>query len=471
MTFTELKIAPPILKALDQACYKHPTPIQVQAIPPAILGRDLLGCAQTGTGKTAAFAVPTLQRLMQTGRTDKRRIRSLILTPTRELALQIHESLMTYGRHTGLRSCVIFGGVSQKQQEIELRQGVDILVATPGRLLDLLGQKLVSLQDVEILTLDEADRMLDMGFIHDVKRIIAQVPVKRQTLFFSATMPEEIVKLSNAMLIEPVHVSISPESPTVEKIQQSVYFVDKINKRHLLSHLLSDQNLDSVLVFTRTKHGADRVARDLARDHVSAQAIHGNKSQNARQRALNDFKNKATRVLVATDIAARGIDIDGLNYVVNFDLPEVPETYVHRIGRSGRAGNHGISLSFCDFEEKKLLKDIEKLIVKSIPVVDDHPYPLTITTIEPKQAPVGRQSRQPRTPRQPRPSKQSAEQASYTAGAERPSRPTPQHRNERSSVPVQPVQTERRPQPSARSNANRPQERQPYAPARQRPGR
>ncbi len=465
MTFTELKIAPPILKALDQAHYKHPTPIQVQAIPPALAGRDLLGCAQTGTGKTAAFAVPTLQRLMQNSRPEKRRIRSLILTPTRELALQIHESLITYGQHTGIRSCVIFGGVSQKQQEIELRQGVDILVATPGRLLDLLGQKLVSLQDIEILTLDEADRMLDMGFIHDVKRIIAQVPARRQTLFFSATMPEEIVKLSHVMLIDPVHVSISPESPTVEKIQQSVYFVDKINKRHLLSHLLSDPNLDSVLVFTRTKHGADRVARDLTRDHVSAQAIHGNKSQNARQRALSDFKSKSTRVLVATDIAARGIDIDGLNYVVNFDLPEVPETYIHRIGRSGRAGNLGTSLSFCDFEEKKLLKDIEKLITKPIPVIDGHPYPLTVTTIEPKQTPVVRQPRQLRQPRQP------AEQASQPSGSERPLQSTQQHRSERSSLQVQTVQTERRPQSTSRPSANRPQERQPYAPARNRQGR
>lgn len=451
MTFTELNIAPPILKALEQAHYKHPTPIQVQAIPPALLGRDLLGCAQTGTGKTAAFAVPTLQRLMQDGKLVHRRIRSLILTPTRELALQIHESLVTYGRHTGLRSCVIFGGVSQKQQEIELRQGVDILVATPGRLLDLLGQKLVSLQDVHILTLDEADRMLDMGFIHDVKRIIAQVPVKRQTLFFSATMPEEIVKLSNVMLIDPVHVSISPESPTVEKIQQTVYFVDKVNKRYLLSHLLSDPTLDSVLVFTRTKHGADRVARDLARDQISAQAIHGNKSQNARQRALNDFKNKSTRVLVATDIAARGIDIDGLSYVVNFDLPEVAETYVHRIGRSGRAGKQGASLSFCDFSEKKLLKDIEKLIAKPIPVVSEHPYPLTNMTIEPKQTPVARQ---------PRPARQ-------TGHAQQPRPAAAQPR----SAAAQAVPTDRRPQPAARPVANRPQERQPYAQARQRSGR
>ncbi len=394
MNFIDLKIAPPILKALQQASYTHPTPIQLQAIPPILLGRDLLGCAQTGTGKTAAFAVPTLQRLMNKPKTHARRIHALVLTPTRELALQIHESMMTYGRHTGLRSCVIFGGVSQKQQEIQLRQGVDILVATPGRLLDLLNQRLVDLSAIEILILDEADRMLDMGFIHDVKKVIAQVPVKRQTLFFSATMPDEIVKLSRALLIDPVHVSISPESPTVEKIQQSVFFVDKVNKRHLLVHLLKDPAIDSVLVFTRTKHGADRVVRELGQNRIPAQAIHGNKSQNARVRALSDFKSKATRVLVATDIAARGIDIDGLMYVVNYDLPEVPETYVHRIGRSGRAGNLGTSLSFCDFEEKKLLTAIEKLIVKPIPVVDEHPFPLTITVIEPKKPQMGRSQRQ-----------------------------------------------------------------------------
>ena len=471
MTFTELKIAPPILRALEQAHYKHPTPIQVQAIPPILSGRDLLGCAQTGTGKTAAFAVPTLQRLMEKGRPLHRRIRSLVLTPTRELALQIHESMTTYGRHTGLRSCVIFGGVSQKQQEIQLRQGVDILVATPGRLLDLLNQKLISLQDVEILTLDEADRMLDMGFIHDVKRVIAQVPTQRQTLFFSATMPPEIVKLSNAMLIDPVHVSISPESPTVEKIQQSVYFVDKANKRHLLVHLLDNPAIDSVLVFTRTKHGADRVVKELAHSKIQAQAIHGNKSQNARQRALNDFKDKTTRVLVATDIAARGIDIDGLTHMINYDLPEVPETYVHRIGRTGRAGKQGVSVSFCDFEEKKLLTAIEKVCAKPIPVVDGHPFPLTVTTIEPKAAPTGRrqlgQQQQRQQRQQPAPERSRRPQRGQVQPPQREQ--TQQPSAERAQRPQQPAlgrsqQPQRvesgRPQQPQRPQAGRPQERQ-----------
>lgn len=434
MTFIQLKIAPPILKALDQAHYKLPTPIQKKAIPPILEGRDLLGCAQTGTGKTAAFAVPTLQRLMLAGRTPSHRIRSLILTPTRELALQIHESLMTYGRHTGLKSGVIFGGVSQVQQEIMLRQGLDILVATPGRLLDLMNQKLLSLEHIEILTLDEADRMLDMGFIHDVKRIIAQVPVKRQTLFFSATMPAEIVKLSQSMLINPVHVSISPESPTVEKIDQSVYFVDKVNKPDLLIHLLRDPEMDSVLVFTRTKHGADKVVKVLFRHHIQAQAIHGNKSQNARQRALSDFKNKSIRVLVATDIAARGIDIDGLTYAINYDLPEVPETYIHRIGRTGRAGMSGISISFCDFSEKKLLTAIEKLCAKPIPVIESHPYPLVDTSEQPKKQPQPRPSRVERAV-QPQPARQKQQtrseniaQAPQGRSAERPAQGRPQER-------------------------------------------
>ena len=457
MTFAELKIAPPILKALEQAHYKHPTPIQVQAIPPILSGRDLLGCAQTGTGKTAAFAVPTLQRLMEQGRPLQRRIRSLVLTPTRELALQIHESMTTYGRHTGLRSCVIFGGVSQKQQEIQLRQGVDILVATPGRLLDLLNQKLISLQDVEILTLDEADRMLDMGFIHDVKRVIAQVPTQRQTLFFSATMPPEIVKLSNAMLIDPVHVSISPESPTVDKIQQSVYFVDKANKRHLLVHLLDDPAIASVLVFTRTKHGADRVVKELAHSKIAAQAIHGNKSQNARQRALNDFKDKSTRVLVATDIAARGIDIDGLTHMINYDLPEVPETYVHRIGRTGRAGKQGISVSFCDFEEKKLLTAIEKVCAKPIPVVDGHPFPLTVTTIEPKAAPMGRRQPAQQSQRQ----RQQPPQQTAPGRGRRPQRDQVQQPHQAvAQQPQQPGRPQRsQTQQPQRPQAGRPQER------------
>ena len=406
MTFNDLGITPSILKALEHAKYKHPTPIQEQAIPPVLAGRDLLGVAQTGTGKTAAFAVPTLQRLMRpegqgNDHRAPRRIRSLILTPTRELALQIHDSFSTYGRHTDLRSCVIFGGVSQRTQEQELRRGIDILVATPGRLADLMNQHLIDLQHVEILTLDEADRMLDMGFIHEVKRIIAKTPAKRQTLFFSATMPAEIVALSSSMLTSPVKVSITPDEPTVDKIQQSVYHVDKVNKRNLLVHLLKDPAIDSVLVFTRTKHGADRVVRELSRDNIYAQAIHGNKSQNARQQALGNFKNKTTRVLVATDIAARGIDINELSHVINYDLPEIPESYVHRIGRTGRAGRGGIAISFCDFEEKKLLTAIEKLCVKTIPVVDGHPFPLLITTILPKPVQQGRNS-SPRNPARPR---------------------------------------------------------------------
>ncbi len=386
MKFSELHVTPSILRALEKEQYLAPTPIQEQAIPPILQGRDLLGCAQTGTGKTAAFAVPTLQRLSAhetpAGRRD---IRSLILTPTRELALQIYESFCTYGQFTGLRACVIFGGVSQVPQEDALKAGVDILVATPGRLVDLMNQGLVDLNHVQILTLDEADRMLDMGFIHDVKKIIAKTPTARQTLLFSATMPPEIVAMSRAILSNPVHVAIQPESPTIDAIEQSVYFVDKQNKRLLLLHLLEDPSIVSALVFTRTKHGADRVTKELVRNRIRAQAIHGDKSQNARQRALSDFKSGFTRVLVATDIAARGLDIDDLTHVINFEIPNIPETYVHRIGRTGRAGNSGISISLCDFEEKKLLKDIEKLCGRSIPVVEDHPYPMEIFEVLPKQ--------------------------------------------------------------------------------------
>ena len=397
MTFKNLNIIPSILKALENAKYTTPTPIQEQAIPPVLAGRDLLGCAQTGTGKTAAFAVPTLQRLDNPEdhgrvRTGPRKIRALILTPTRELAMQIYESFCTYGRYTELRSCVVFGGVSQYSQEQVLRRGVDILVATPGRLDDLMNQKLIDLQHIEILTLDEADRMLDMGFIHDVKKIIAKTPVKKQTLFFSATMPPEIVSMSRSMLNNPVKVAITPESPTVDAIDQSVYLVDKENKRNLLLHLLVNPAVESALVFTRTKHGADRVVRELSKGNVYAQAIHGNKSQNARQEALANFKNKTTRVLVATDIAARGIDINDLSHVFNYDLPEIPESYIHRIGRTGRAGHNGIAISFCDFEEKKLLKAIEKLCSRPIPVIHDHPYPLLITTILPKPVMTRRNS-------------------------------------------------------------------------------
>jgi ATP-dependent RNA helicase RhlE len=393
LKFKDLRIIPPILRALESEQYELPTPIQERAIPPALEGRDLLGSAQTGTGKTAAFAVPTLQRLSARPAAG-RGIRSLVLTPTRELAMQIYESFRTYGKYTSLTACVIFGGVGQGPQEEELRRGPAILVATPGRLLDLMNQGLVDLSDVEILTLDEADRMLDMGFIHDVRKIVARTPERRQTLLFSATMPQEIAGMARAILKNPVRVSVAPEQPTVEAIGQCVYFVDKANKRKLLLHLLKDPEIESALVFTRTKHGADRVARELKKGGVRAQAIHGDKSQFARQQALGDFKKRLTRVLVATDIAARGLDIDELSHVINFDLPNVPETYVHRIGRTGRAGRSGEAISLCDFEEKKLLADIEKLCGKRIPVVEEHPYPMEVFEILPKP------ERPPRRPRE-----------------------------------------------------------------------
>jgi ATP-dependent RNA helicase RhlE len=395
MQFKELNINSTIVAALEREGYTEPTPIQVQAIPPVLAGRDLLGCAQTGTGKTAAFAVPTIQLLSEdkTVQNGKRRIRSLILTPTRELAVQIYESFLTYGHNSNLRCCVIYGGVSQKPSELLLRSGIDILVATPGRLNDLMNQGLVDLQYIKIFILDEADRMLDMGFINDVKKVIEKIPKIKQTLLFSATIPPEITKMASSLLINPVKISITPESPTVDMIDQYLYFVDKGNKRDLLMHILKDKAILSALVFTRTKHGADKVVKDLASANINAAAIHGNKSQNARQAALNDFKAKRTRVLVATDIAARGIDIDELSHVINYELPNVPETYVHRIGRTGRAGLGGTAISFCDFEEKPLLKDIEKLIGKGIPLVEDHPYPLMITTVLPKAPP---QQRRPR---------------------------------------------------------------------------
>ena len=386
MNFKDLNIIPQILDALAKENYSVPTPIQEEAIPLVLAGRDLLGCAQTGTGKTAAFAVPILQLLSAptAEKSEPRKIRSLILTPTRELAVQIFESFHSYGRFTSLRACVVFGGVSQKMQVEKLHRGVDILVATPGRLNDLMNQGYINLQNVEILVLDEADRMLDMGFIADVKKIIARIPAKKQTLLFSATMPKEISKLVNSLLVDPAKVSITPPATTVDMIDQSVFFVDKDNKRKLLIHILQDKSLRSALVFTRTKHGADHVVTELLRAKISTQAIHGNKSQSARQSALNSFKNGTIRVLVATDIAARGIDIDDLSCVVNFDLPEVPETYVHRIGRTGRAGLSGIAYSFCNIDEKANLRDIQQLIGKTIPVVEDHPYPLLITTLTPK---------------------------------------------------------------------------------------
>ena len=377
MPFKSLNIIEPILKALQEEGYTTPTPIQAQAIPIILQGNDLLGCAQTGTGKTAAFAIPILQLLSANKEYDKKRkIRSLIVTPTRELAIQIEESFKAYGRHTGLNCTVIFGGVNQNPQIAALRSGIDILIATPGRLLDLMNQRHLTLRDVEIFVLDEADRMLDMGFIHDVKRMIAALPKKRQSLFFSATMPPDIIKLANTILIEPKKVSVTPVSSTVDIIEQYVYFVDKGNKSALLVDVLKDKNIKTALVFTRTKHGADKVVKILLKHNIKAEAIHGNKAQNARQRALTNFKAQTTRVLVATDIAARGIDVDDLEYVINYEMSNIAETYVHRIGRTGRAGAKGTAFSFCDAEEKEYLRDVEKLIAKKISVIDKHPFPL-----------------------------------------------------------------------------------------------
>lgn len=377
MSFQSLNLIEPILRALQEEGYSQPTPIQKEAIPFVLEGNDLLGCAQTGTGKTAAFSIPIIQLLSNKSSDSKRRkIRGLIVTPTRELAIQIGESIAAYGRHTSIRHTVIFGGVTQGAQTNALKNGVDILVATPGRLLDLMNQGFISLADISFFVLDEADRMLDMGFIHDVKKLLAVLPEKKQSLFFSATMPPEIVKLSNSILRNPKKVSVTPVSSTVELIRQFVYFVDKKNKIKLLTDILKDDQIKTALVFTRTKHGADRVVRTLSKQGIKAEAIHGNKTQNARQRALTNFKMQTTRILVATDIAARGIDVDELAYVINYELPNIAETYVHRIGRTGRAGSDGTAYSFCDATEIPYLKDIEKLIAKKITVVDQHDYPL-----------------------------------------------------------------------------------------------
>jgi ATP-dependent RNA helicase RhlE len=380
LLFQELNLIEPILKALETEGYTQPTPIQEHSIPTILKSKDLLGCAQTGTGKTAAFAIPMLQLLYNphaNAKGPKVPIRALVLTPTRELAIQIEESFKAYGRNLPLRHLVIFGGVGQKGQTDALHRGVDILVATPGRLLDLMNQGFVNLRDIEIFVLDEADRMLDMGFIHDVKKVITKLPAKRQTLFFSATMPDEIQKLANTILSDPTKVEVTPVSSTAEKIEQSIYFVEKNKKKDLLIDILKDKSIETALVFTRTKHGADKVVKDLIKVGIKAEAIHGNKSQNARQRALTNFKARTTRILVATDIAARGIDVDELAHVINYELPNIPETYVHRIGRTGRAGLSGSAFSFCDAEEKDFLKDIEKLIGKKIPVAQDNPYTMS----------------------------------------------------------------------------------------------
>jgi ATP-dependent RNA helicase RhlE len=379
MLFEKLNLMSSIRETLKAEGYIKPTDIQQQAIPPLLEGRDLIGCAQTGTGKTAAFAIPILQKLALEKREPKapRMIKALILAPTRELAIQIDESFKTYGRNLGLKTTVIYGGVGQKPQTDALKAGIDILIATPGRLLDLVNQKFINLHHVQFFVLDEADRMLDMGMVNDVKKIISHLPQKRQSMLFSATMPMEITNLVDSLLTDPVKVAVTPISSTVDMIDQAVYFVDKKDKKQLLIHILKDKAIASALVFSRTKHGADKIIKDLAKAGVPAQAIHGNKSQAARQQALNNFKERRTRVLVATDIAARGIDIIELSHVINYDLPNISETYVHRIGRTGRAGLGGVALSFCDAEEIPFLKEIEKLIKKKIPVIEDQPYPLT----------------------------------------------------------------------------------------------
>jgi ATP-dependent RNA helicase RhlE len=376
--FQTLGLIEPLLKAIQEEGYTTPTPIQAESIPIVLQGKDLLGCAQTGTGKTAAFTLPILQLLVKNKTGERRKkIRSLIVTPTRELAIQIGESFNAYGRHTGLNCTVIFGGVGQGPQVTALRNGADVVIATPGRLLDLMNQGHLNIREVEIFVLDEADRMLDMGFVHDVKKLLAVLPKKRQSLFFSATMPPEIVSLANSILFHPLKVSVTPVSSTVDIIEQSVYFVDKVNKNALLIEILKNTAIKTALVFTRTKHGADKVVNLLLKNNIKAEAIHGNKAQNARQRALTNFKAQTTRVLVATDIAARGIDVDELAYVVNYEIPNIPETYVHRIGRTGRAGANGTAISFCDAEERAFLKDIEKLIAKKIPIIENHPFPMT----------------------------------------------------------------------------------------------
>ena len=376
MTFNELNLSAPVLRAVAQAGYESPSPIQAAAIPPVLAGRDLMGCAQTGTGKTAAFALPMLDRLTASAPCKKGAIRALILTPTRELALQIGESFEAYGKYLTLRSTVIFGGVGQAPQVAALKKGVDILIACPGRLNDLVGQGLLDLSNIEIFVLDEADRMLDMGFVHDVKKVIAKLPRQRQNLMFSATMPKEIEQLAAGILHDPAFVKVDPVSSTVDRIQQSLYFVEKGNKKFLLPWLIKNLKPEVVnaLVFSRTKHGADKIAKDLNKQGIPAAAIHGNKSQTARVTALEDFKAGKTRVLVATDIAARGIDISELSHVFNYDLPEVPETYVHRIGRTARAGADGTAISFCAPEEKEYLAGIEKLNRRQIPVVSGHPW-------------------------------------------------------------------------------------------------
>ncbi|QGW26796.1 DEAD/DEAH box helicase [Phnomibacter ginsenosidimutans] len=454
-TFDQMGLIDPLLKALQHEGYTTPTPIQAQAIPHLLEGRDLLGCAQTGTGKTAAFSLPILQYLHQqpAKASHKKQIRALILTPTRELAIQIEESLRAYGRNLPLQHLVIFGGVGQQPQVNALQRGVDILVATPGRLLDLMQQGFVSLHQLEVFVLDEADRMLDMGFIHDVKRVITKLPEKRQSLFFSATMPPDIQALANTILTNPVKVEVTPASSTADTIEQFIYNVSKKDKPALLQHLLKQHaEIKSVLVFTRTKHGADRVVKDLMRAGETAAAIHGNKSQNARQLALQNFKKGVIRVLVATDIAARGIDIDDLGHVINFELPNIPESYVHRIGRTGRAGASGVAFSFCEAEERAYLKDIQKLIGKQIPVVQDHPFVGNANAVHVK-AEQPRQQHQQRRQQQPARNQQQGQRQQQ----QRP--PRPQQQQPAAAQQEKPVAAQQAPVQKPKQQHQRPQPR------------
>ena len=447
MTFQELQLLPQLLRAVNDMGYKVPSPIQAAAIPPVRDGRDLIGCAQTGTGKTAAFAIPILQRLNSRVGKTHRPIRALVLTPTRELALQIKVNFDSYGKYLSIRNTVIFGGVGQGPQVEALEKGVDVLVATPGRLNDLCNQGYIDLTGIETFVLDEADRMLDMGFIHDVKKVIARLPKQRQTLLFSATMPQEIAELSKTILTNPVRVEVTPQSSTVDAIDQRLYKVDKANKKHLLQYILQDPSLDSVLVFTNTKHGADRVVKELGRHGIAAMAIHGNKGQTARVKALESFKSGEIRVLVATDIAARGIDVNELSCVVNYELPNVPETYVHRIGRTGRAGRSGIAISFCNFDELAYLKDIEKLIGKKVPVVENHPWPMEVFEATPKAV---------RPPRPPRAERQ--KQAAAGSGVSAKSKSAAKEETAPASgapAPKKPATPPKKPPVSARKSLDR----------------
>ena len=406
VSFTDLDLIEPLLRALKAKNYIEPTPIQARAIPPLLTGKDLLGVAQTGTGKTAAFGLPILQHLSESRRpAGARATRALVLAPTRELAIQIAEELRAYGRHLNLRQAVIFGGVGQHPQVKALARGVDIVIATPGRLLDLLGQGHLRLDRVTHFVLDEADRMLDMGFIHDVRRIVAALPKRRQTTFFSATMPQQVARLAGDILIDPLRVEVTPSATTVEKVEQRVFFVETANKRALLAQVLKDPALHRVIVFSRTKHGANRIAEQLEKRGVEAAAIHGNKSQGARQRALEGFKSGRTRILVATDIAARGIDVDEVSHVINFDLPNEPESYVHRIGRTARAGAAGVALSFCDAAEREYLRDIEKLTGQRLEIDAEHPFHAAAVSAAPpargarKTPPHAQRQRRPRSGR------------------------------------------------------------------------